>query len=54
MIVNRLFKEEKGTTAIEYGVLTGFAFVFFYIPVGFVFEKITIAFEILKTALDIV
>ena len=51
MIVNRLFKEEKGTTAIEYGVLTGFAFVFFYIPV---FEKITIAFEILKTALDIV
>ena len=44
---------EKGATAIEYGVFTGFAFFSFYVPLSFVFNDISSAAHALIEALTI-
>ena len=46
-------KSEEGVTAIEYGVLSGFAFFCFYIPLSLVFGDITTATHVLIDALTI-
>ncbi len=46
-------KSEEGATAVEYGVLSGFAFFFFYIPLSFVFGDIVSATNVLIDALTI-
>ena len=44
---------ENGATAIEYGVLSGFAMLSFYVPLSLVFGDISSAANVLIEALTI-